>query len=276
MVVYLDDIVVYSDTLEDHVQHLRQVFQVLRENELYVKKEKCSFAQPEVMFLGNHIKGGKIMMDRAKVRAIEEWEPPTNVSELRSFLGLVNYYRRFIQGYSARATPLTNLLKKKVAWQWDEKCQRAFEDLKKAVMKEPVLSLPDYSQLFEVYTDASDFVIGGVLMQGGHPVAYDSRKLNDTERRYAVHDKEMTAIIHCLRTWRHYLLGCRFVIKTDNVATSYFQNQKKLSPKQARGQDFLAGFGMVLEYKPGRPNQIKYRWQGQTLRKRPLLSSHSQ
>jgi len=98
VVVYLDDIVVYSDTLEDHVQHLRQVFQVLRETELYVKKEKCSFAQPEVMFLGHHIKGGKIMMDRAKVRAIEEWEPPTNVSELRSFLGLVNYYRRFIQG----------------------------------------------------------------------------------------------------------------------------------------------------------------------------------
>jgi len=124
-------------------------------------------------------------------------------------------------------------------------------------MEEPVLSLPDYSQLFEVYTDASDFAIGGVLMQGGHPVAYESRKLNDTERRYAVHDKEMTAIIHSLRTWRHYLLGCRFVIKTDNVATSYFQNQKKLSPKQARWQDFLAGLGMVLEYKPGRPNQIE-------------------
>ncbi|GKV50067.1 hypothetical protein SLEP1_g56783 [Rubroshorea leprosula] len=225
VVVYLDDIVVYSETLEEHVQHLRQILQVLRENELYVKQEKCSFAQQEVMFLGHRVGHGKISMDSAK-------------------------------GYSARATPLTDLLKKKVSWEWTAKCQRAFEDLKQAVSQEPVLALPDYGRPFELHTDASDLAIGGVLMQDGHPIAFESRKLNDTERRYPVHDKEMTAIVHCLRVWRHYLLGSRFVIKTDNVATSYFQRQKKLTPKQARWQDFLAEFDYVMEYKPRRANVV--------------------
>lgn len=173
--------------------------------------------------------------------------------ELRSFLGLVNYYRRFIQGYSAKAAPLTDLLKKNRAWHWSDKCQQAFEELKKAISEEPVLVLPDHTKAFEVHTDASDFAIGGVLMQEGHPIAFESRKLSDTERRYTVQEK---AIIHCLRVWRHYLLGATFVIMTDNVATSYFQTQKKLSPKQARWQDFLAEFDYQLEYKPGKANVV--------------------
>ncbi|RVW69261.1 Retrovirus-related Pol polyprotein from transposon 17.6 [Vitis vinifera] len=214
VVVYLDDIVIYSNTLKEHEEHLRKVFKILRQNKLYVKKRSARESHPG-------------------------WDPPTKVPQLRSFLGLVNYYRRFIKGYSARAAPLTDLLKKNKAWEWDERCQQAFENLKKAVTEE-VLALPDHTKVFEVHTDASDFAIGGVLMQDRHPIAFESRKLNDTERRYTVQEKEMTAIIHCLRTWRHYLLGSHFIVKTDNVATSYFQTQKKLSPKQARWQDFLA------------------------------------
>ncbi|KAA0041284.1 uncharacterized protein E6C27_scaffold128G002760 [Cucumis melo var. makuwa] len=185
---------VTSQTLEEHVQHLRQVFQVLRDNELYIKLEKCSFAKQEVEFLGHWIKEGKLMMDNAKVRAILEWKAPTKVPELRSFLGFVNYYRRFIKG--------------------------------------------------------------GSLDADGHPIAFESQKLNDTERRYTVQEKEMTAIVHCLRTWRHYLLGNKFMVMTDNVPTSYFQTQKKLTPKQARWQDFLAEFDFKLEYKPGRANIV--------------------
>ncbi|KAE8654205.1 hypothetical protein F3Y22_tig00117056pilonHSYRG01112 [Hibiscus syriacus] len=256
MVVYLDDIVVYSNSIGEHVDHLRIVFKILRENELYVKKEKCTFATEEVHFLGYVIDHGKLLMDKNKIKAITEWEPPTKVSEMRSFLGLVNYYRRFIQGYSARASPLTDLLKKGKAWEWYEQCQKAFENLKAAVSQEHVLALPDFTMPFEVHTDASNFAIGGVLMQEGHPIAFESRKLNDTERRYTVQEKEMTAIIHCLRVWRHYLLGAHFTIKTDNVATSYFQTQKKLSPKQARWQDFLAEFDYTLEYKPGKANVV--------------------
>ncbi|KAG8368746.1 hypothetical protein BUALT_Bualt15G0078000 [Buddleja alternifolia] len=152
--------------------------------------------------------------------------------------------------------PLTDLLKKNKPWVWSEACQLAFEDLKAAVSEEPVLALPNFEKMFELHTDASDFAIGGVLMQEGHPIAFKSRKLNETERRYTVQEKEMTAIVHCLRIWRHYLLGSRFVVKTDNVATSYFQTQKKLSPKQARWQDFLAEFDYVLEYKPGKANVV--------------------
>ncbi|XP_022872717.1 uncharacterized protein LOC111391700 [Olea europaea var. sylvestris] len=186
VVVYLDDIVIYSDNLEDHAKHLRTVFQALRENELYIKKEKCSFAKEEVHFLGHIIGHERLKMDEAKVKAIKEWEAPTKVTELHSFLGLVNYYRRFIQGYSARAAPLTDLLKKNKTWDWSEKCQTAFDDLKAAVMEEPVLALPDFTKTFEVQTDASDFAIEGVLMQERHPIAFESRKLNDTERRYTV------------------------------------------------------------------------------------------
>ena len=256
VVVYLDDIVVYSDNMEDHVEHLCKVFKILRDNELYVKREKCSFAQPIVRFLGHTISHGKIQMDSDKIAAINNWEAPTKVPELRSFLGLANYYRRFIFNYSAIAAPLTDLLKKDRAWNWSAACQAAFERLKLAVAQEPVLALPDFSKPFEIHTDASDFAIGGVLMQEGHPIAYESRKLNEAEQRYSAHEKEMTAVVHCLRTWRHYLLGAHFVVKTDNVATTYFQTQKKLSAKQARWQDYLAEFDFTLEYKPGKANVV--------------------
>ncbi|GJY15251.1 transposon Tf2-12 polyprotein [Tanacetum coccineum] len=121
-------------------------------------------------------------------------------------------------------------------------------------MEDPVLRLPDVTMPFELHTDASDFAIGGFLMQDGHSITFKSQKLNDTERKYTVQEKEMTTVVYCLRIWRHYLLGSRFVIKTDNIATSYFQTQKKLSPKEARWQDFLAEFDYQLEYKPGKAN----------------------
>jgi hypothetical protein len=213
---------VYSSTLEEHVEHLRLVLRRLQENHLYVKKEKCSFAQERIMFLGHQVGGGQIRMDMDKVRAIHEWQPPTTVSELRSFLGLVNYYRRFIEGYSRRAAPLTDLLKKEQPWSWTRECQKAIEDLKRAVMQDPVLALPDLAKPFEVQTDASDFALGGVLYKEGHTVAYESRKLSDAERRYTAQEKELLAVVHCLRVWRHYLLGSKFVVKTGNVAVSHF------------------------------------------------------
>ncbi|PKI50762.1 hypothetical protein CRG98_028904, partial [Punica granatum] len=172
VVVYLDDIVVCSRSLQDHVEHLRQVFEVLRENSLYIG----------------------VRMDPSKVASIMEWESPTKVTELRSFLGLANYYRRFIKGYSSITVPLTDLLKKARAWEWTDECQAAFDCLKRVVTDEPVLALPCYEKSFEVETDASDFAIGRVLMQDGHPIAFESRKLSDVEQRYTVQEKEMTAV----------------------------------------------------------------------------------
>ncbi|RVW30894.1 Transposon Tf2-12 polyprotein [Vitis vinifera] len=225
MVVYLDDIVVYSKTLTEHEKHLRLVFKRLRENRLYVKPEKCEFAQEEITFLGHKISAGLIRMDKGKVQAIMEWSVPTKVTELRSFLGLANYYRRFIKGYSKMVSPLTDLLKKDNQWDWSMQCQMAFESLKEAISTEPVLRLPDLDLPFEVQTDASDRALGGVLVQEGHPVAFESRKLNNAEQRYSTHEKEMTVV-------------------------------KKLSPRQARWQEFLADFRFEWLHRPGRHNTV--------------------
>lgn len=256
VVVYLDDIVIYSSGLEQHVEHLRRVLQRLREHRLYVKREKCEFARTEVHFLGHIVGHGAIRMDSAKVRAIQDWPTPATVSELRSFLGLANYYRRFIKGYSTIASPLTDLLKKEQRWSWSSTCEEAFDKLKTALATEPVLQLPRFEDPFEVHTDASDRALGGVLVQAGHPVAYESRKFKDAETRYSAHEKEMTAVIHCLEVWRHYLLGTKFKIVTDNVANTYFKTQRKLTPKQARWQEYLAEFDFDWEHRPGRQNQV--------------------
>jgi hypothetical protein len=256
VVVYLDDIVVYSESFEDHLIHLRLVLSRLRENSLYVKKEKCEFARQEILFLGHKISLGRILMDEAKVKAIHDWPAPKSVSELRSFLGLANYYRKFIAAYSKKAAPLTDLLKKNGKWHWTDQCQAAFDKLKAAVASEPVLHLPNFELPFEVHTDASEKAIGGVLVQEGHPVAFESRKLKEAEQRYSAHEREMLAVIHCLLVWRVYLLGTRFTVRTDNAANTYFQSQKKLSPKQARWQEFLQEYDFVWEHKPGRHNQV--------------------
>ncbi|KAJ7971607.1 Retrotransposon protein, putative, Ty3-gypsy subclass [Quillaja saponaria] len=217
IVVYLDNIVIYSSTLKDHKKHLQLVFNRLRENQLFVKREKCSFAQKRIKFLGHIIEQGRVRMDLDKVKAIQVWKTPTSVTELRSFLGLANYYRRFVEGYSRRAAPLTELLKKVTVWHWGEPCQTAFEDMKLAMINDPVLALPDISKPFEVQTDASDYALGGVLLQENHPVAYESHKLSQAERRYTAQEKEMLAVIHYLRVWRHHLLGSKFIVKTDNT-----------------------------------------------------------
>ncbi|XP_028107290.1 uncharacterized protein LOC114306273 [Camellia sinensis] len=209
VVVYLDDIVIYNSTLEEHMEYLHKALTKLREHKLYVKLEKCSFAQERIKFLGHIVEQGCIKMDQEKVKAIQEWQPPTNVSELRSFLRLANYYRKFVEGYSRLAFPLTELLKKGKPYVWAEECQQAFQALKEVMSKDPVLALPDLGKAFDIQTDASDFALGGVLLQDGHPIAYESRKLNDVERRYPVHEKELLAVLNCLRTWSHYILGSR-------------------------------------------------------------------
>ncbi|KAK4390469.1 Transposon Tf2-12 polyprotein [Sesamum angolense] len=228
---------------------MNQVLTRLREHELYAKVSKCSFAQESISFLGHIVERGRIRMDSKKVQAIEEWRPPSDVHDLRSFLGLANYYRRFVKGYSEIARPLTDLLKKTETWDWTPQCQVAFDNLKRAIVTDPVLALLDMSKPFTVETDASDFALGGVLMQDGHPVAFESRKLKDVERRYSVHEKELLAVVHCLRLWRHYLLGSPFVVKTDNIAVSHFMSQPKLTSSRHAGRNCCRNF-ILLEYRP--------------------------
>ncbi|KAL0345845.1 UNVERIFIED_CONTAM: Transposon Tf2-12 polyprotein [Sesamum radiatum] len=174
--------------------------------------------QETISFLGHNVERGCIRMDPKKVQAIKEWQPPSDVHDLRSFLGLANYYWHFVKGYSEIARAMTDLLKKMETWNWTPQCQVSFDNLKRAIVTDPLLALPDMSKPFVVETNASDFALGGILMKNGHRVTFDSRKLKDVERRYSVHQKELLAVVHCLRLWRHYLLGSPFVVKMDNTA----------------------------------------------------------
>lgn len=231
MVIYLDDIIVYSRTFEEHIKHLKLALEKLRGANLYLKPEKCEFGQREIMFLGHLISEGKVQMNRKKIQVIVEWPTSKIVSELRCFLGLDNYYYKFIKGFSKKCACLTDLLKKDRPWNWTQECQEAFKKLKAMVTSDLILLLPDFDLAFEVHTNASNFAIGGVSVQAGHPVVFKSKKLGDTERRYSVHEKEMTAVVHCVHAWRHYLLGRHFHIFIDNITASCFNSIKKLTPK---------------------------------------------
>ncbi len=168
MVVYIDDILIYSSSLEDHAEHLRKVFQSLTKNKLYAKLEKCEFGVTKVEFLGHRITQEGLIMDDHKVKAILDWEPPKLVPALRSFLGLASYYRKFIKNFAKIAAPLTNLLKKSaVTYDWAEACDEAFGTLKGILVKASVLKLPDFDKEFEIHSDASDFAVGGVIVQDG-------------------------------------------------------------------------------------------------------------
>jgi len=188
VVVYIDDILIYSDSLEEHVEHLWKVFQRLRENKLYAKFEKCEFGVTEVDFLGHRITQEGLKMDDHKVKAIMDWEPPKLVPTLKSFLGLASYYRKFIKNFAQIAAPLTILLKKStVTYESEGACNEAFETLKGILVKKPVLKLLDFDKDFEIHFDASDFAIGGILVQEGRPVAFENKKLSEMERRWPTH-----------------------------------------------------------------------------------------
>jgi hypothetical protein len=257
VVVYIDNILIYNGSLEEHAEHLRKVFQKLRENKLYAKLEKCEFGVTEVDFLGHRITQEGLKMDDHKVKEIMDWEPPKSVSALRSFLGLASYYRKFIKNFAKIAAPLTNLLKKyTVTYEWEGACDEAFETLKGILVKAPVLKLLDFDKDFEIHFDASDFTIGGVLVQEGKPMAFVNKKLSETERRWPTHEKEMWAVIHYLKTWGHYIGSKDVVVWTDNVTLKYFATQPKLSSKQVRWQNTLALFNVDIRHKPGKDNVV--------------------
>jgi hypothetical protein len=226
VVVFIDDILIYSKTEEEHAEHLRIVLETLREKKLYAKLSKCEFWMKEVCFLGHVISSGGIAVDPAKVDAVLQWGTPESVTEIRSFLGLAGYYRRFIEGFSKLALPLTKLTRKDQAFVWDGDCERSFQELKKRLTTAPVLTLPDVNESFVVYCDASKMGLGGVLMQKGKVVAYASRQLKVHEKNYPTHDLELAAVVFVLKVWRHYLYGSRFEVFSDHKSLKYLFDQK--------------------------------------------------
>ncbi|XP_065881830.1 uncharacterized protein [Euphorbia lathyris] len=256
VIVFIDDILVYSKTKEEHELHLGIVLQILKENELYAKLSKCEFWMEHVVFLGHVVSKDGVMLDPTKVKAIMEWNPPKSVTEVRSFLGLAGYYRRFVKGFSIIAGPLTKLLRKGVVYQWNEQCQKSFDELKKRLTSSPVLVLPSGRGGFVVYTDASKHGLGCVMMQNGKVIAYASRQLRTHEVNYPTHDLELAAIVHALKIWRHYLYGETFQILTDHKSLKYILTQKELNLRQRRWIELLKDYDCTIDYHPGKANVV--------------------
>ena len=258
---YLDDILVYSKTLKEHKKHVRLVLQRLREAGLQVDIEKCEFHVQETTFLGLIISTEGIKMDPAKVEAVKEWPAPTTVKHVQAFLGFCNFYRRFIKNFGGIAQPLTKLTKKDNTFEWTAECQKAFEELKARMISAPVLKHFDRLKTVYMETDASDYVIGGVMSQKDdegqlHPVAFYSKKMLPAEQNYAIYDKELLAIIRGFEEWRPELEGTDEPVQvfTDHKGLEYFMTKKSLTRRQKRWADFLEEFNFRIMYHTGRQN----------------------
>ena len=270
LIVYLDDIVIYSNTLEEHLEHLRQVLDVLRANELYAKPHKCVFGRSEIEFCGHIVGNGVVKVMQDKIKSIKDWPQPKNVHEVRQFLGLAGYYRRFIKHFSLIAVPLFDLTKVEEQYKkqnknppkfrpiaWNTSHQLAFERLKECLTSAPTLLQVDPSSPFTVETDASDFAIGASLLQLGpdgklHPVAFLSRRLQGAENNYPVHEKELQAIKEALRVWGCYLEnGHEVTILTDHESLKYLKSIKRPSKRLTRWIEEFQGWSLNIKYRKG-------------------------
>lgn len=261
IVVYLDDILVFSDSQEDHDKHVRLVLQKLQDANLSLKLEKCEFSVTTVDFLGFIISTDGIAMDQDKIKTVSEWRPCQSVHDIQVFLGLTNFYRRFIKDYSKICTPLTALLKKDVKFSWSPEADSAFNTLKKAIISDPILRHYNADLPCLIETDASDFALGAVCSQtdsqgNTHPIAYYSRKLLPAEQNYQVYDKELLAIIAAFKHWRPYLefSNQATVVLTDHKNLEYFTTTRSLSRRQVRWAEILADYNFVIRYRPGNQN----------------------
>ena len=229
---------VFSKTADEHVGHVEEVLAILRQHKLYAKLAKCEFGKTELTFLGHVVGAEGVKVDSRKIEVVKDWPTPKDVHNVRQFLGLTNYFRKFIQGYAAICRPMSALLGKGKEFAWTADCVTAFQTLKEALVCAPVLALPDFSEpfkLFEVVCDASGFGIGAVLMQNGRPIAFEGRKLKDAETRYTVGEQELLAVHHALQIWRCYLEGnCPVIVVTDHASNTWLGIEPTLSRWQAR------------------------------------------
>lgn len=261
VILYLDDILIFSKNLEEHHNHVHQVLEKLLENNLYAKLKKCEFDKQKVEFLGYILSGDGIATDPKKIESIKNWPTPTCVKDVQRFVGLCNYYRRFVENFAFIARPLHNLTKKNIKFSWDSKCNDAFNILKEKLTTAPVLLHPDVQKPFIVECDSSNFAIGSILSQKDengklHPVAYYSRSLNNTELNYSITEKELLAIKTAFSTWRHLLLGAKYQITvfTDHKNLIYTLGGKVGNQRQHRWHLFFQEYNFQLIYRQGRKN----------------------
>ncbi|KAA0047130.1 reverse transcriptase [Cucumis melo var. makuwa] len=256
VIVFIDDILIYSKMEAEHEEHLRIVLQTLRDNKLYAKFSKCEFWLKQVSFLGHVVSKAGVSVDPAKIEAVTGWTQPSTVSEVRSFLGLAGYYRRFVENFSRIATPLTQLTRKGAPFVWSKACEGSFQNLKQKLVTAPVLTVPDGSGSFVIYSDAFKKGLGCVLMQQGKVVAYASRQLKSHEQNYPTHDLELAAVVFALKIWRHYLYGEKIQIFTDHKSLKYFFTQKELNMRQRRWLELVKDYDCEILYHPGKANVV--------------------
>lgn len=254
VLVFIDDILVYTRTLEEHVQLLRQVFELLDQHQLKVKKSKCAFAQKQLVYLGHVISVGGVATDPKNIAAVQKWETPKSVRAVRGFLGLAGYYRKFVRNFGQISRPLTELLKKDRHFRWTDETETSFRSLQQALITAPVLAIPDFTKPFVVETDASDGGVGAVLSQEGHPIAYLSRALGPRNQGLSAYEKEFLAILLAVDHWRPYLQVQEFVIQSDHRSLASLDEQRLHTPWQRKALTKLLGLRYKIVYQPGREN----------------------
>ncbi|XP_004971882.1 uncharacterized protein LOC101768429 [Setaria italica] len=256
VLVFVDDILIYSTSYEQHLQHLQLVFDVIAKHEFFLKPSKCSFAQQQLEYLGHIISAEGVATEPSKVQVIQNWPTPKNSKDLRAFLGLAGYYRKFIKNYGVMSKSLTELLKKNMPYQWTATNQEAFEAIKAALTSAPVLKLPDFQQEFIIETDASTQGIGAVLMQGSHPLAFLSKALGPKNQGLSTYEKECLAVLMAVAKWRQYLQHAEFVIRTDQKALIHLEEQHLNAPMQQKTFVKLLGLQFRIQYKQGAANKV--------------------
>ncbi|GJU22991.1 putative reverse transcriptase domain-containing protein [Tanacetum coccineum] len=256
VIVFIDDILIYSKDKKEHEEHLKAILELLKKEKLYAKFSKCEFWIPKVQFLGHVIDSRGIHVDPAKIESIKDWASPKTPTEIRQFLGLAGYYRRFIEGFSKIAKSMTKLTQKGVKFDWGEKEENAFQLIKQKLCSAPILALPEGSEDFVVYCDASHKGLGVVLMQREKVIAYASRQLKIHEKNYTTHDLELGSVVFALKIWRHYLYGTKCTVFTDHKSLQHILDQKELNMRQRlrqrRWSKLLIDYDCDLRYQPGK------------------------
>lgn len=253
--VFFDDILVYSDSLQAHIEHLQDIFKALLRDQFYLKQNKCLFAQRKLEYLGHLVSGNGVEPEPSKVQAMTQWPTPLSAKDLRAFLGLTGFYRKFIQHYASIAAPLTTLLCKD-AFEWSLTAQTAFDQLKRAMTSAPVLALPNFAEPFMVESDASATAMGAVLLQQGCPIAFFSKLFNPRLLLASTYIRELHAIVAAVRKWRQYLLGRPFTIMTDHKSLKELMTQVIQTPEQHYYLSKLLGFDYTIQYKAGNTNIV--------------------
>ena len=253
ILVFFDDILVYSRAMAEHLVHLGVVFEILGAHQLVAKKSKCVFGAGQMEYLGHVISKEGVTTDPLKVTAISQWPIPKTIKQLRGFLGLTGYYRKFVKGYGSICRPLTQLLQKD-SFVWTEAATTAFNQLKLAMSHPLVLALPDFEKTFVIETDASGVGIGAVLMQEGHPIAFVSKALGPRQLALSTYERELLAIVYAVTKWKHYLWGKKFLIRTDHSSLRFMLTQKATHVAQQVWLTKLLGFDYDIEYRKGKEN----------------------